>query len=74
VNIYEPHPRNAAFPADGVLLRAGDRLRYRSVGALEYDRIWSEVEAGRYEYEVVEEDFDVAGYVAEFGRVPADRA
>jgi urea carboxylase len=68
VNIYEPHPRNAAFPADGVLLRAGDRLRYRAVGALEYDRIWSDVEAGRYEYEVVEEEFDVAGYVEEFGR------
>jgi KipI family sensor histidine kinase inhibitor len=68
VNIYEPHPRNAAFPADGVLLRAGDRLRYRNVGALEYDRIWTEVEAGRYEYEVVEEDFDVAGWAAEFGR------
>jgi KipI family sensor histidine kinase inhibitor len=68
VNIYEPHPRNAAFPADGVLLRAGDRIRYRNVGALEYDRIWSEVEAGRYDYEVIEEEFDVAGYVAEFGR------
>ena len=70
VNIYEPHPRNAAFPADGVLLRAGDRIRYRNVGALEYDRIWTEVEAGRYDYEVVEEEFDVTGYVREFGRRP----
>ena len=74
VNIYEPHPRNAAFPADGVLLRAGDRIRYRNVGALEYDRIWSDVEAGRYEYEVIEEEFDVAGYVAEFGRIAPDTA
>jgi urea carboxylase len=65
VNIYEPQPRNAIFPEDGVLLRAGDRLQYRNVGALEYDRIWSDVEAGRYEYEVVEDDFDVAGYLAQ---------
>jgi urea carboxylase len=71
VNIYEPRPRNAGFPDDGVLLRAGDRIRYRAVGALEYDRIWSEVEAGRYEYDVVEEDFDVAGYLRELGAEPA---
>lgn len=74
VNIYEPHPRNEAFPPDGVLLRAGDRLRYRAIGALEYDRIWSEVEAGRYEYDVVEDDFDVAGYLEEFGRPRATEA
>jgi urea carboxylase len=71
VNIYEPRPHNAGFPEDGVLLRAGDRIRYRPVGALEYDRIWSQVEAGRYEYDVVEEDFDVAGYLREFGAEPA---
>lgn len=68
VNIYESPPRNAGIPEDGVLLRAGDRLQYRDVGALEYDRIWSDVEAGRYEYEMVEEEFDVKGYLAEFGR------
>jgi urea carboxylase len=71
VDIYEPQPRNAIFPEDGVLLRAGDRLQYRNVGALEYDRVWNEVEAGRYEYEVVEEDFDVAAYLAEHGREPS---
>jgi urea carboxylase len=71
VNIYEPQPRNAIFPEDGVLLRAGDRLQYRNVGALEYDRIWNEVEAGRYDYEVVEEDFDVAAYLTEYGREPS---
>jgi urea carboxylase len=74
VNIYEPYPRNAAFPPDGVLLRAGDRIRYRDVGALEYDRIWSEVEAGHYEYDVIEEDFDVEGYVREFGRARPSEA
>jgi urea carboxylase len=71
VNIYEAQPRNAIFPDDGVLLRAGDRLQYRSVGPLEYDRIWSQVEAGHYDYDVVEEDFDVAAYLAEHGREPS---
>ena len=64
-NIYEAQPKNAIFPEDGVLLRAGDRLQYRDVGALEYDRIWSEVEAGDYDYDVEEEDFDVPAYLAE---------
>lgn len=64
VNIYEAIPGNAAFPPDGVLLRAGDRIRYRAVDALEYDAIWTDVEAGRYEYEVEEAPFDVAGYLA----------
>jgi hypothetical protein len=54
-----------------VLLRAGDRIRYRAVGALEYDRIWSQVEAGRYEYDVVEEQFDVAGYLHEQAQRPS---
>lgn len=71
VNIYEPQAKNDIFPEDGVLLRAGDRLQYRHVGPLEYDQIWSDVEAGHYEYEVTEEDFDVAAYLAEHGREPS---
>ena len=64
VNIYEPLPKNSAFPPDGVLLRAGDRIRYFPVDALEYDDIWSAVEAGEYEYDVVDETFDVRDYLA----------
>lgn len=70
-NIYEAQPKNAIFPEDGVLLRAGDRLQYRDVGALEYDRIWGEVEAGDYDYDVEEEDFDVPAYLAEHQREPS---
>jgi KipI family sensor histidine kinase inhibitor len=62
-NIYEPVPRNSAFPADGVLLRAGDRIRYFAVDALGYDEIWTAVEAGQYDYDVVEETFDVKEYL-----------
>jgi urea carboxylase len=62
VDIYEPIPRNAAFPEDGVLLRAGDRMRYFAVDALEYDEIRTAVEAGTYEYDIVEGIFDVDAY------------
>jgi urea carboxylase len=63
VNIYEASPRNKAFPPDGVLFRAGDRHRYRSVSPLEYDEIWEQVQRGEYEYEIYEELFDVRGYL-----------
>lgn len=65
VDIYQPTPRSDAFAANGVLLRPGDRIRYRPVDALEYEEIWENVVAGTYEYEIVEEAFDVAGYLAQ---------
>ena len=64
VNIYEPTPRNAAFNEDGVLFRAGDRLRYYPVDALDYDVIWEAVQAGEYEYDITEDVFDVEAYLA----------
>lgn len=64
VNIYEPTPKNAAFNEEGVLFRAGDRLRYYPVDALDYDVIWEAVQAGKYEYDITEEDFDVEAYLA----------
>src|SRR5690606_9772859 len=63
-NTYEPRPRNAAFPPDGVLFRAGDRHRYYSVSPLEYEEIWDKVQRGEYEYEIEEGVFDVAAYLA----------
>jgi urea carboxylase len=62
IGIYDPVARNPAFPEDGVLIRAGDRIRYRSVGPLEYDEMWSEYCAGRWEFEVNEELFSVSQY------------
>jgi len=64
VNLYEPIPRNKDFPEDGVLLRAGDRLRYYSVSPLEYDEIWESVQRGTYDYGFRDEVFDVADYLA----------
>jgi urea carboxylase len=65
VNIYEPNSRTpAVFPEDGVLLRAGDRLRYYSINALEYDDIWEAARAGTFKYRITNETFDVKGYLA----------
>jgi urea carboxylase len=72
VNIYEPVPRNSVFPEDGVLLRAGDRIRYFAVDALEYDEIWTAVEQGEYEYDVVEETFDIQSGLGERERASVE--
>lgn len=68
VNLYEPVPRNRGFPDDGVLIKAGDRLRYYSVSPLEYDEIWDAVQRGAYDYQITDDVFDVAGYLATLGR------
>lgn len=70
VNIYEAMPRNRAFPEDGVLLQAGDRLRFYAVNALEYDDIWDAVQRGVYDYDIREEVFDVAAYLKAYGAAP----
>ena len=65
VNIYEPNSRSVdVFPEDGVLLQAGDRLRYYNVNALEYDDIWEAAQAGTFKYRITDEMFDVKGYLA----------
>jgi inhibitor of KinA len=65
VNIYEPNsPTPGVFPEDGVLLQAGDRLRYFNVNALEYDEIWDAAQKGTYRYRITDEIFDVKAYLA----------
>jgi len=63
VDIYQPEPKADVFAANGVLLRPGDRVRYRAVDAFEYEDIWERVQRGDYEYDVAEEQFDIAGYL-----------
>lgn len=63
VNIFEPNSKSSVFPEDGVLLQAGDRLRYYNVNALEYDDIWEAAQAGTFEYRITEETFNVKDYL-----------
>lgn len=64
VDIYQPERRSEVFAENGVLLRPGDRIRYRPVGAREFEAIWEQVQRGEYEYEIADDTFDVAGYLA----------
>ncbi len=64
VNIYEPNSKSDVFPDDGVLLQAGDRLRYYNVGALEYEDIWNAAQEGTFKYRITQEEFDVDAYLA----------
>lgn len=48
IDIYQPAVTASWIPADGILIRAGDRVRYRAVGPREYDQIRTEIGAGTY--------------------------
>lgn len=65
VDIYQPERRSSAFAENGVLLRPGDRISYRSVDAFEYEDIWDRVQRGTYEYVICDEVFDVARHLSE---------
>jgi KipI family sensor histidine kinase inhibitor len=64
INIFEPEQKNAVFRHGPVLARAGDRHRYRAVSRAEYDDIRAQVEAGSYQYQIEEDSFDCAQYIA----------
>ena len=64
LNIFEPAQKNAIFKDSPVLPKAGDRQRYVSITREEYDAIRTAVEAGTYDYEVEEDTFDSASYIA----------
>lgn len=54
VPTYCPYPALPAFEVSPILLRAGDRLRMRSVERDEYDDIAQSVREGRYRYDIEE--------------------
>jgi allophanate hydrolase subunit 1 len=61
--IYDIEARNSAFAASPLLLRAGDRVRFRQVDESELLELWEDVRHDRYRYEIVETDFDVGAYL-----------
>jgi allophanate hydrolase subunit 1 len=64
INIFEPEQKNRVFKDGPVLARTGDRHRYVSITRDEYDEIRAQVEAGTYEYQVEDDVFDCAAYLA----------
>lgn len=72
IEIFEPGSNNAALGDDGVLLRTGDRLKYRPIGALEYDEIRERARRGKYQYNIEEDLFDAASYLQSRDAVPTE--
>lgn len=64
VDVYQRNPQHDRFPEDGILYRAGDRIRYRGIDALEYDELREQALRGEYNYPVWSETFDVKEYMA----------
>ena len=63
IPIYDPQERNEAFRENGMLLRAGDRVRFHRVEEDEILHLFEEVRADRYRYQIEAEAFDVGTYL-----------
>lgn len=63
IPIYDPQERNEVFGGGGMLLRAGDRLRFHRVEEDELLHLFEEVHADRYRYPIEEGEFDVGAYL-----------
>ena len=64
IPIYDPQERNEVFRGSGMLLRAGDRVRFYRVEEAEILHLFDEVHADRYRYPIEEGDFDVGEYLS----------
>ena len=63
IPVYDPQERNEVFRDNGMLLRAGDRVRFHRVEEAEILHLFDEVHADRYRYQIEEGDFDVGEYL-----------
>lgn len=65
VNVYALGSPDPLFPADGVLVRPGDRHEYVPVDPFAYEEILERVQAGTYEYDVTEGTFNVRAWLTD---------
>ena len=61
--IYDLRARNAVFRENPLLLRAGDRVKFHRVEEDELLRLFEDVHADRYRYELEDSPFDVGAYL-----------
>jgi urea carboxylase len=61
--VYDLQTRNAAFREDPLLLRPGDRVRFRRVEEGELLELWNDVRADTYVYAIEEQTFDVGKHL-----------
>jgi KipI family sensor histidine kinase inhibitor len=62
---WDPTQSNKAFADAPALTRVGDRLRFVAIDEDEYRRLDELVQAEKYEYDIREETFDIAAWIAE---------
>jgi urea carboxylase len=62
---WDPTQSNEAFKDSPALTRVGDRHKYVPIGEEDYHELRAAVKAGEYEYDIREETFDVAAWIAE---------
>ena len=61
----EDSPFSFQIPANAFAdTTPGDRLRYYPIDALQYDEIWGAAQRGEFDYDIRDETFDVAAYLA----------
>jgi len=65
VPVFDPTQRNRAFKGEVVLLKAGDRIKFRPISWDEFEAIEATVREGRYVYDIVGyQKFSVAAHEA----------
>lgn len=70
--VYDLQRRNSVFRDNPLLLRPGDRVRFYPVAEDELLRLFEDVRADRYSYEITEQPFDVGGYLESVERWSAE--
>ena len=61
--IYDLQGKNRVFRENPLLLRPGDRVRFYRVDEQELVKLFEDVRADKYSYEVEEQPFDVGAYL-----------
>ena len=59
---YDLASRNSAFAESGLLMRAGDRVRFHRVEESELIALWEDVYSDTYEYRIEEDLLDASAY------------
>jgi urea carboxylase len=72
--VYDLQGRNRVFRENPLLLRPGDRVRFHRVGEQELVKLFEDVRADRYSYEIEEQPFDVGAYLDAAGRLREESA
>jgi allophanate hydrolase subunit 1 len=72
IPIYDLQRRNAAFDDAGMIMRAGDRIKFHRVEEPELLQLFEDVRADRYRYRIEDGVFEVGTYLDWLPEIQAD--